>query len=501
VGAWVLQSLAHCDRVGKRKIQRLPPLPFPELLTWVYTAARHCTDCIEDKAKEFRTSSLLLMEAVMENALKTRSFPTGSIQIVMADVSALTAGARDSCEVESGDLATAEANDPLSHSVDLATAEALPYSVLFLAVSKMCKAYSELKASQREESFLHQPMGDLVRDAATSLSQLRKKAPEGVGLHPRLVSSFSLLLRTCPPSDPALLAKSMKVARWFSDLFCSEESLCTAVSNPSMLFSVVDVLSLSVARTGGDAEGDVTHITLSDSWSKMLTLLRGVLKTGLELSGGSDECLTELCRGGVEGRGSGGGCERLRGVHRSLSRLCGGLTRLVSAADRDKTVDMFQILHRESCEEVCGALTVCHCWAVVLGAKLGPDSQRELRRWHTKILLQCESLVIQHRGVVPVVIMSLNITTRLVALPTKVGLDSRLVLMSLHQTAVTADVSEIKSKSGCVAVLESVGRLLLTLLKHHSSVATSCPGPIITTTNSIRLSLTHTRTLLAFALM
>ena len=38
-----------------------------------------------------------------------------------------------------------------------------------------------------------------------------------------------------------------------------------------------------------------------------------------------------------------------------------------------------------------------------------------------QILLQCESLAIQHKGVAPVVIMSLNITTRLVALPTRVS--------------------------------------------------------------------------------
>ena len=120
-------------------------------------------------------------------------------------------------------------------------------------------------------------------------------------------------------------------------------------------------------------------------------------------------------------------------------------------------------MYIQSCEEVSVALALCHCWSVVLTARLQSESQRELRKWHTKvntqrthtahslpyiiiagsfcefakinilqgtlveieksslqILLQCGSLVVQHRGVAPVIISSLNLTTRLVALPTKV---------------------------------------------------------------------------------
>lgn len=51
--AWVLLSLAHCDRVGKKKEKkkqpRLEPLPFPELLVWLSTAVRHCTRLTEVK--------------------------------------------------------------------------------------------------------------------------------------------------------------------------------------------------------------------------------------------------------------------------------------------------------------------------------------------------------------------------------------------------------------------------------------------------------------------
>lgn len=39
----------------------------------------------------------------------------------------------------------------------------------------------------------------------------------------------------------------------------------------------------------------------------------------------------------------------------------------------------------KSCDSVAVALTVCHCWNVILGAKLQPESQRELRKWHTKV--------------------------------------------------------------------------------------------------------------------
>ena len=48
--AWVLLSLTNCDRVGKKKkLPRLVPLPFHELLTWLYAAARHCYHLVEDK--------------------------------------------------------------------------------------------------------------------------------------------------------------------------------------------------------------------------------------------------------------------------------------------------------------------------------------------------------------------------------------------------------------------------------------------------------------------
>lgn len=50
--AWVLHSLANCDRVGKKKGQRLSPPPFSDLLSLFYSAMKHCTELIEDRAKE-----------------------------------------------------------------------------------------------------------------------------------------------------------------------------------------------------------------------------------------------------------------------------------------------------------------------------------------------------------------------------------------------------------------------------------------------------------------
>ena len=47
--SWVLQSLAHCDRVGKKNTRRLSPLPFPDLLSWFYSASRQW---IEDDEKK-----------------------------------------------------------------------------------------------------------------------------------------------------------------------------------------------------------------------------------------------------------------------------------------------------------------------------------------------------------------------------------------------------------------------------------------------------------------
>ena len=50
--SWVLQSAAHCDRVGKKNTRRLSPLPFPDLLSWFYSASRQCIERIEDDEKK-----------------------------------------------------------------------------------------------------------------------------------------------------------------------------------------------------------------------------------------------------------------------------------------------------------------------------------------------------------------------------------------------------------------------------------------------------------------
>lgn len=55
--ARVLLSLVHRDRAGKKKTPHLSPLPFDQLLIWLYTAAQHCIDLVEDKVMSFNLMS------------------------------------------------------------------------------------------------------------------------------------------------------------------------------------------------------------------------------------------------------------------------------------------------------------------------------------------------------------------------------------------------------------------------------------------------------------
>ena len=56
--AWVLLSLAHSDRAGKKKKKRkkvpnhlfLSPLPIGQLLSWLYTAVQRCAVLVEEEA-------------------------------------------------------------------------------------------------------------------------------------------------------------------------------------------------------------------------------------------------------------------------------------------------------------------------------------------------------------------------------------------------------------------------------------------------------------------
>ena len=64
---------------------------------------------------QFRVSSLLLLETMLECALKTGDYPTCYVQQVVDDVSALTSSVEEACS------------------------DALPLSVFQLTATKMCK--------------------------------------------------------------------------------------------------------------------------------------------------------------------------------------------------------------------------------------------------------------------------------------------------------------------------------------------------------------------------
>ena len=73
----------------------------------------------------------------------------------------------------------------------------------------MTQVYSNLKPGQRESSFLHEPVRELLHETTKLLSHVRKKAPETVQLYPQLATGFSLLIRAFSHPDVAKSSRLM----------------------------------------------------------------------------------------------------------------------------------------------------------------------------------------------------------------------------------------------------------------------------------------------------
>ena len=52
--SWVLVSVGNHDTIGKKKMTRLSPLPFSQLLVWIYAATKYWTGLVDmdEKTRE-----------------------------------------------------------------------------------------------------------------------------------------------------------------------------------------------------------------------------------------------------------------------------------------------------------------------------------------------------------------------------------------------------------------------------------------------------------------
>lgn len=141
--------------------------------------------------------------------------------------------------------------------------------------------------------------------------------------------------------------------------------------------------------------------------------------------------------------------------------------------------------HTVLCQDFKSAVSVsvfCCCWNVILDSRLSQDSRRELRRWLTKVLLKCMSVMHLYQSNAVVLFKAVCLAARLVAIPSQVGLDSRSVMMSLHLCSSLVSCSETE----VVELGDSIAQLLSAVVRNHTVVAGSCPAPIISTVNSIQ---------------
>ena len=116
---------------------------------------------------------------------------------------------------------------------------------------------------------------------------------------------------------------------------------------------MLDVLSISATRTEADTEISTLTLSLIDSWTKSLQILKSFLHKELELSASSNsDYLIGMATDTLEGYTSGGRSETLSGLHLVLPQLSGMMNRLLSVASRDQTKSIFETLHKEVCTHI-----------------------------------------------------------------------------------------------------------------------------------------------------
>ena len=120
---------------------------------------------------------------------------------------------------------------------------------------------------------------------------------------------------------------------------------------PLQLFAIIDVLSLAATQAEGGEERPqmtITHTTVIESWTRSFVLLRHFLERDLKQTGCSVcDYLIELGCDSVKSIASKSVGDSLSSVQRVLPRLSRLMNILLAAADRDQTISMFQLLHKE----------------------------------------------------------------------------------------------------------------------------------------------------------
>lgn len=108
---------------------------------------------------------------------------------------------------------------------------------------------------------------------------------------------------------------------------------------------MIDTLSIAVSLTE-DNQSDEHIVTLTESWSKLISLLNAFLDQDIDKNGGY---LVELWHGRPEG-----GCNADSGTNSTIAErvipyLSEAMSLLLASADREQATAMFQLIHGEVC--------------------------------------------------------------------------------------------------------------------------------------------------------
>eukprot|EP00731_Ephydatia_muelleri_P002184 Em0001g2184a len=467
--ASTLASLVAGQRgVGRRKRKGVCPsqylVPADLLARWSYMATRGLLEQ-EEASTEIVTSSLVVMETCVQWCLANSTSCEGILKEVATDLGAI----------------------PSRHH-RLSEMSSFAEQCAGVIVSTVCKVYRDLSTS---------PPPCLTASLDLAITMVTKRVAQVLQwpqCHSALLTAFAELVATCarmlsPLSKVHACVLFKDVLDWDVHFDSSAEHPPSLADQRDMTLAVVDILMFPIYSSDLATEDppSLPRDAVLLSWVSLhshLTYLvrrygyRETMDVYRETKG--SHCRWEefdgRCRSGDLTEG-----ECLRALS---GRVLKGLVQLLGVATREQTKAIFEHIMESGIGCPVSLSAFCLCWSVILDSKLTEESQRELRIWLCKVLLQCMSAVSVYSTEAGLVAVVTELIGRLVAIPSQVGLDARSVVISLHACSALNGVSA-KPSDDSVQLLIGMCHLLSAVVRNHAPVAGACPAAVVVSVNKL----------------
>ncbi|KAL5516955.1 hypothetical protein EMCRGX_G002414 [Ephydatia muelleri] len=467
--ASTLASLVAGQRgVGRRKRKGVCPsqylVPADLLARWSYVATRGLLEQ-EEASTEIVTSSLVVMETCVQWCLANSTSCEGILKEVATDLGAI----------------------PSRHH-RLSEMSSFAEQCAGVIVSTVCKVYRDLSTS---------PPPCLTASLDLAITMVTKRVAQVLQwpqCHSALLTAFAELVATCarmlsPLSKVHACVLFKDVLDWDVHFDPSAEHPPSLADQRDMTLAVVDILMFPIYSSDLATEDppSLPRDAVLLSWVSLHSHLsylvrrygyRETMDVYRETKGSHIrwEEFDGRCRSGDLTEG-----ECLRALS---GRVLKGLVQLLGVATREQTKAIFEHIMESGIGCPVSLSAFCLCWSVILDSKLTEESQRELRIWLCKVLLQCMSAVSVYSTESGLVAVVTELIGRLVAIPSQVGLDARSVVISLHACSALNGVSA-KPSDDSVQLLTGMCHLLSAVVRNHAPVAGACPAAVVVSVNKL----------------